>query len=311
MQYNYTLIISHYNRPRSLERLLDTIPQRDDMQVIVVDDSSTEGLDELRSLQAKYPHCEWYATDSNGGGGKARNTGLRHARGRWLLFADSDDCYTADFDGILEEYKDKDKDYDIVYFDAIVVTADGKVNPDASRVPRVIRESAEGIPIRFRLTQTWNKLFARRIVESNHIEFEESLVSNDVYFSTLCDYYASNTRIDRRAFYVYWVHQASVAHNKSVRKALIKHEVMCRRHAFLVGHGFGAVDEYDFIGKNLRYIFLNGDKNDRKAACEIARKCGAGSWLCRKYYCRFKTEALKNSRFVMQIKRVVRCIIRH
>ena len=39
---NYTVIIPHKNIPELLQRCLDSIPERDDIQVIVVDDNSDE-----------------------------------------------------------------------------------------------------------------------------------------------------------------------------------------------------------------------------------------------------------------------------
>lgn len=38
--YKYSIIIPHYNIPELLQRCLDSIPERDDVQVIVVDDNS-------------------------------------------------------------------------------------------------------------------------------------------------------------------------------------------------------------------------------------------------------------------------------
>ena len=37
---NYSVIIPHKNIPKLLQRCLDSIPVRDDLQVIVVDDNS-------------------------------------------------------------------------------------------------------------------------------------------------------------------------------------------------------------------------------------------------------------------------------
>jgi len=43
MQTNYSFIIPHKNCPDLLQRCVDSIPERDDVQVIVVDDNSDEG----------------------------------------------------------------------------------------------------------------------------------------------------------------------------------------------------------------------------------------------------------------------------
>ena len=36
---NYSIIIPHHNTPDLLQRLLHSIPQRDDLEVIIVDDN--------------------------------------------------------------------------------------------------------------------------------------------------------------------------------------------------------------------------------------------------------------------------------
>lgn len=38
--YTYTIIIPHRNIPKLLQRCLDSIPHRDDLHIIVVDDNS-------------------------------------------------------------------------------------------------------------------------------------------------------------------------------------------------------------------------------------------------------------------------------
>ena len=40
MKYTYTIIIPHKNSPKLLQRCLDSIPHRDDLHIIVVDDNS-------------------------------------------------------------------------------------------------------------------------------------------------------------------------------------------------------------------------------------------------------------------------------
>ena len=41
---NYSIIIPHKNIPQLLKRCLDSIPQRDDVQIIVVDDNSSSDI---------------------------------------------------------------------------------------------------------------------------------------------------------------------------------------------------------------------------------------------------------------------------
>ncbi len=43
--FDYSIIIPHYNIPKLLLRCVKSIPERDDVQIIVVDDCSPENVD--------------------------------------------------------------------------------------------------------------------------------------------------------------------------------------------------------------------------------------------------------------------------
>ena len=89
---NYSVIIPHHNIPALLQRCLDSIPERDDIQIIVVDDNSDSNKVDFK----KFPgigrrNVEIYYTKEGKGAGFARNVGLKYAKGRYLIFADADD----------------------------------------------------------------------------------------------------------------------------------------------------------------------------------------------------------------------------
>ena len=65
---NYSIIIPHYDIPDLLVRCLKSIPVREDVQVIVVDDCSP-GNEEYaaRYPELTRPFVEFYATASHGG----------------------------------------------------------------------------------------------------------------------------------------------------------------------------------------------------------------------------------------------------
>ena len=44
MKFSYSIIIPHKNTPKFLQRCLDSIPQREDLEVIVVDDNSDPNI---------------------------------------------------------------------------------------------------------------------------------------------------------------------------------------------------------------------------------------------------------------------------
>ncbi len=138
MQPNYSLIIPHFNDPVRLERLLCSIPvERADVEVIVVDDCSPdEGT--LDAVRARWPRVQWLSTPENAGAGVGRNVGLDAARGRWLVFADSDDEFLPDafetFDRVLRP------DDELVYFLAEAVQeVDGTPSSRAIRANELCR----------------------------------------------------------------------------------------------------------------------------------------------------------------------------
>ena len=92
MNINYSFIIPHKNCPDLLQRCVDSIPERDDVQIIVVDDNSDSNkkpaLKERKNLQIILLDAA-----QSKGAGRARNVGLEHAKGKWLVFSDSDDFF--------------------------------------------------------------------------------------------------------------------------------------------------------------------------------------------------------------------------
>ena len=43
-KYNYSFIIPHHNLPELLKRCVSSIPKRDDVQIIIVDDNSDPSI---------------------------------------------------------------------------------------------------------------------------------------------------------------------------------------------------------------------------------------------------------------------------
>src|SRR5580765_1261090 len=90
-----SVVIPTYNRRTSLERCLDalraqTLP-RANFQIIVIDDGSTDGTNELMECA---PDICFFRQPRNAGPAAARNVGIRAAQGDWLLFL-GDDTFAA------------------------------------------------------------------------------------------------------------------------------------------------------------------------------------------------------------------------
>jgi glycosyltransferase involved in cell wall biosynthesis len=88
-----SVVVPVYNVQGYLPECLDSILSQsfDDLEVVVVDDGSTDGSRAVAQEYAgRFGNVRVVATE-NQGLGAARNTGVQHARGELLAFADSDD----------------------------------------------------------------------------------------------------------------------------------------------------------------------------------------------------------------------------
>ena len=75
-QYKYSIVIPHYNLPLGLRSCLESIPNRPDLQVIVVDDASNEkSFEALKKLECLFHNVDFVYSKQNCYGGKARNLG--------------------------------------------------------------------------------------------------------------------------------------------------------------------------------------------------------------------------------------------
>lgn len=211
----YSIIIPHYDIPLLLERLLNTIPEREDIQVIVVDDCSPE-CDKYLGKYAflSRSNVEFYITDRNGGGGYARNEGLKHAKGKWLLFADADDLFAEGFCSVLDEhYYDEE---DIIFFQIKSVYSENllkKSERDAYwnlKIREYLRTNNDKI-LRYRLTEPWSKMIRSEIVTRNQVKFDEVVVTNDYFFSVQIGYYARSVKLISTVIYILTERELSVS----------------------------------------------------------------------------------------------------
>ena len=201
---NYSIIIPHKNCPDLLKRLLDSIPERDDVQIIVVDDNSDEG--KKPSIDRKDTEVILLDAERSKGAGRARNVGLEHAKGKWLLFADADDYYTDKFSMLLDKYA-KDESTDIVYLNACMFDEEGKETPHITQ--SLILDYLNGVKraemnLRYNLWTPWSRMVKRHVVTSHELFFDELPAGNDKMFCLCCSRYSSNMGVEKNFIYMYY-----------------------------------------------------------------------------------------------------------
>ncbi len=202
---NYTIIIPHYNIPDLLMRCLKSIPLRSDVQVIVVDDCSPNANEyKHRYPELSRPFVEFYSTQHGGSAGHARNVGLKHAKGNWVIFSDSDDFFADDFSDILDEYVDNDSD--IIVFNSKGVQSND-ISIEYNRDMRTeyfenYEKDADDLQFRFRCVTPWAKIIKRSFIERIGARFDETRYSNDYFFSVFTGFHAKKLLPVNRIMYI-------------------------------------------------------------------------------------------------------------
>jgi glycosyltransferase involved in cell wall biosynthesis len=205
---NYSIIIPHKDCPELLNRCLDSIPKRGDLQIIVVDDNSDS--DKKPVVNRKDVEVVLLDGEHAKGAGRARNVGLDMARGKWLLFADADDCYTDNLPQLLDRFAN-DNTTDIVYLNAYKFDDNDNVYP--LRIERLIRNYTEGKKyaeqdLRYGFWTPWTRMVKREVVVKNGIRFEEVPIGNDVMFGFKVSMFSNAIGIEEEMVYKYykWPH---------------------------------------------------------------------------------------------------------
>lgn len=89
-----SVVVPVYNAEQTIGRTLSSVLRQgiDDMEIILVDDCSTDRSAAVIDEYARqYPSVVYHRQERNQGAAVARNTALRMARGRYVAFIDSDD----------------------------------------------------------------------------------------------------------------------------------------------------------------------------------------------------------------------------
>ena len=242
--FKYSVIIPHKDCPDLLSRCVNSIPIRDDIEIIVVDDCSND-IESVRSLEKENADRKVsfvYTTDKKGAG-FARNQGLKIASGKWLLFADSDDYFSKEAFDCFDRYVETDAD--VIVFKHRSVFSDTGEETKRSDSRNTYIDSFLQSPdakseakLRYCNDVPWAKMVRREMVEERKIQFDEVPASNDTMFSLMAGYYAKRILADSNVVYCVTVRQGSITKTKSVERYYSDHCVALRKNQFVrkIGH---------------------------------------------------------------------------
>jgi len=225
-----SVIIPVYNAEDTLHACMDcllsqTLP---DIEIILVNDGSTDKSGELCELYAKSNSSVRTLNKENGGAASARNEGLKLATGEYIGFVDCDDRIESD---MYEYLLGKAEAYsaDIVQC-ATYLDTDSTSEVIHSPDKDIIRDGVANFDRDFFRTlssSNWSKLYKREVIEG--ISFSPSyVIGEDLYFNLFALCKARRVALCREPKYHYIQREGSICSSPPTRERLLSHRLMLK-----------------------------------------------------------------------------------
>lgn len=186
-----SIIVPVFNVENYLATCLDNLLAQtfDDIEIICVNDGSMDNSLNILQHYKKFDKRISILNKSNGGLSSARNLGLKHAKGDYILFVDSDDYISTTAVEMLYK-KAIDNSADVVVYDYI--EGDYGYNKcQYQTMPNYKNEygnkifNAESLPddsYKYFAVTAWSKLYKKELIEEFKIKFYKGLCYEDVPF---------------------------------------------------------------------------------------------------------------------------------
>ena len=188
-----SVIIPVYNVENYLNECLDSVTSQtlDDMEIICIDDGSTDNSPDILKEYSKKDKRIKIITKENGGQATARNLGIKEAQGEYIAFVDSDDFIEPT---MFEKLYTKSKDNNLDIAMCKIATYDNQTEEIKNNVwyymLGVFRDFEKGI---FNHKDTkeftchiavtpYNKIYKTTLLKENNILFPEGLIFEDEKF---------------------------------------------------------------------------------------------------------------------------------
>ncbi|GAA0077168.1 glycosyltransferase family 2 protein [Clostridium sp. CTA-5] len=208
-----TIVVPVYNVQDYLRRCIESILvcKLEDYELILVNDGSTDNSYGIcLNYEKKYKEIK-VINQKNGGLSNARNSGFREAKGKYILFIDSDDyIISKNLNKLIEKIKDnKETEIDIIISDFFRVSRENIIIDKINQ----IKESTDLICDNTYMTEflttygcfwnTWRFVFSRKFLQNNHFIFKEGFLCEDIDFAVKTLINSENIAFYHNPYYCY------------------------------------------------------------------------------------------------------------
>ena len=187
-----SVIIPCFNREKYIKKCVDSISKQTlkNIEIIVVDDGSTDNSAKIVKELQKDDSRIILIKQKQSGVSTARNQGLKKAKGKYIMWCDSDDYFDTTMCQKMVETLENEK-VDIVACGMKLVYTDGSNQKDIEDYVKLKFSGKQKLDFEktiFTDVSTPTKIFKKSIIEKYKMKFPDGLHFEDAYF---CDQYFS------------------------------------------------------------------------------------------------------------------------
>lgn len=189
--YKISIITPVYNAQKSeINRAFNSLLRQtikfENIEVIFVDDNSKyiEGRAYINELNDLYVNVKSIFLKENKGSGNARNVGINHAKGKYIMFLDHDDYYYDNACEILYNTIEKEK-VDMASGNYVNLSREGKKVNWSGKLEYFTKVSSAVENMNFFLTDPaiWTKIYKKDFLNSKNIRFKDFKSGQDLVFN--------------------------------------------------------------------------------------------------------------------------------
>ncbi len=287
----YSIIIPVFNAEKYLDTCLKSIFNQNYKQyeIVLIDDCSKDESPKIcRNYAQQHPEIIFLQMPHNNGVSAARNLGVHHASGDYLLFIDSDDFIGENYFEMIEKQVGK---YDLLqfgHFEYLVDETDNLIESRSSNLNYSISSSNlrpyewETIMLKTFFASPCNKVFKRKIIIDNKVSFDEKCVCYEDYLFNLeyCHHVRSFCMIDVPLYFYREKYnnnkRTAILKRKWDKFGLIADKVSCSTEEFacLLGRGGENIRLYAYQAYlvELQAVFLRQPDHLRECINHLLKK---------------------------------------
>lgn len=236
MEIIFSVIIPFKGSCSLLRRLLDTIPDSPEIEVLVVDNNDEYVAPDLNLNRS---NIKMFYLENARGPGHARNFAIERATGRWLLFADADDFYNPGAFDVFRHYMETDAE--CIYFCAN--SCNSKTQKAATRGRYVSSlvygylKTGRSEKLKSNYYVAWARMIKTSLVKAHNIQFAEIIGGDDVEFSVKTGYLANKIIADESVVYCVTEGDSHITSIRTIEYLKSLYLTHIRINQFLCEHG--------------------------------------------------------------------------